>query len=138
MSDRAQLLLEVRAGGARYFVPRPQVDRLELLLVAAAPGKDERGMPVVVRELAPLLGGPQPPAAARRQALVVALRRRSVALLVDRVEDLLADGAVQPLAPLLRRRLAAPWVLGAVAAGDSPVLVLDLRRIAADVALGAA
>lgn len=138
MSSETQLLLEVRAAEARYFVPRSHVDRLEILLLATAPEADERGRPVVVRELAPLLGLDEPPRAARRQALSVVLRRRTVILLVDRVERLEAGIPVQPLAPLLRRRLAVPWVIGAVAEGDTPVLVLDLRRIAADVALGAA
>jgi chemotaxis signal transduction protein len=138
MISETQLLLEVRAADARYFVPRSHVDRLEILLPDAAPAADERGRPVVVRELAPLLGLQAPPRLVRRQALRVVLRRRTVMLLVDRIEDLEAHSSVQPLAPLLRRRLVAPWVIGAVAEGDTAVLVLDLRRIAADVALGAA
>jgi chemotaxis signal transduction protein len=129
------LLLEVLAAGGRYLVPRDHVDWLELLRAADAPPADERGRPLVVRELAPLLGWPATPPPGRRQALGVALRRRSVALLVDRVEGLACEAAVAPLPPLLGRRLAAPWVTGAVA-GDPPALVLDLRRIAADVALG--
>lgn len=138
MSSEKSLLLDLRSAGRRYFVPRSHVDRLELLAPAEAPTTDERGRPVVVRDLGQLLGGVAEPAKERRQALSVTLRRRTVALLVDRVESLELGARVQPLAPLLARRLAAPWVVGVVADGDDPVLVIDLRRIAADVALGAA
>lgn len=137
MSGEGGLLLDVRAAGRCYFVPRAHVDRLEMLDFAATPVADERGRPVVVRALGPLLARAEEPRSARLQALVVTLRRRTVMLLVDRVEGLEAGVAVQPLAPLLRNRLAAPWVLGVVAGDDTPALVLDLRRIAADVALGA-
>ena len=131
------LLLEVRAAGQRYYVPRAHLDSLELLHPDMPPAHDERGRPMLVRSLAPLLGPSASSAPPPRQALVVRGRRRSVALLVDRVEQLADDLTMQPLGSLLACRLAAPWVLGAVATAETPILVLDLRRIAADVALGA-
>jgi hypothetical protein len=135
--ERAGLLLELRAGGQRWYVPRDHVDRLESVGPGALPAADERGRPVVVRDLAPLLGRDEGRSPGRRQALGVNLRRRAVLLLVDRVEGLEPDAAVRPLPPILRRRLAVAWAIGVVADGDAPALVLDLRRIAADVALGA-
>ncbi len=131
------LLLEVLAAGRRYYVPCAHIDGLELLRPDAPPAQDKRGRPRLARSLAPLLYPSEALATAPQQALVVRLPRRSVALLVDRVEQLAHDLAVQPLGPLLARSFAAPWVLGAVAADLAPVLVLDLRRIAADLALGA-
>ncbi len=131
------LLLEVLAAGRRYYVPCAHIDGLELLRPNTPPAHDKRGRPRVVRSLAPLLCPSDPLGPAPQQALVVRLRRRSVALLVDRVEQLAHDLAVQPLGPLLARSPAAPWVLGAVATDLAPILVLDLRRIAADLALAA-
>jgi len=131
------LLLEVRAAGRRYYVPCAHIDGLELLRPDAPLAHDERGRPRLVRSLAPLLWPSEAPSPPPQQALVVRLRRRSVSLLVDRVEQLAHDLTVQPLGPLLAHSLAAPWVLGAVAADLAPILVLDLRRIAADLALGA-
>lgn len=130
------LLIELRAGGHRYFAPHDQVASLTMFDPGAPPAHDERGVPLVARSLAELLGPPTLGQA--RQALIVRLRRRAVALLVERVERLADDLPVQQLPTLLRRRLTAPWVLGVVAADEAPILVLDLRRIAADVALGAA
>lgn len=129
------LLLDVRTTGRRYFVPRSHVD-----LLGPAPqteAVDARGRPWLVRDLGSLLDPADHGAPGRRQALTVLLRRRTVVLLVQRIESLEPHTTVQPLAPLLARRLRAPWVLGAVALDALPILVLDLRRIAADLALGA-
>ena len=131
------LLLEVRAVGRRYYVPCAHIDGLELLRPDAPSAHDERGRPCLVRGFASLLWPFEALSSPPQQALVVRLRRRSVALLVDRVEQLSHDLTVQPLGPLFAHSLAAPWVLGAVATDLASILVLDLRRIAADLALGA-
>lgn len=129
------LLLDLRTASRRYFVPRSHID---LLGPPPLPGtSDARGRPLLVRDLGPLLDPLDQAVPGRCQALTVTLRRRSVALLVQRVESLAAHTGIQPLAPFLARRLRAPWVLGAVAVDDGPVLILDLRRIAIDLALGA-
>ncbi len=138
MSVDGALLLEVHTATRRYLVPRAHLDVLaQVAAGGAAPARDGRGLPVIARELGPLLDPADLGPPGRRHALTVALRRRSVALLVERAEALDAPGAVQPLGALLARRLARPWALGAVVIGADPVIVLDLRRIAADVALGA-
>lgn len=136
MSSDAPLLISLHVAGRPYLVRRDAVDVMALLDPLAPPATDARGRPLTVRPLAELLGAEEDPAPGRRHALSVALRRRSVALLVDRVDDMAHHISVQPLAPLLARRLARPWFLGAAAIDDAPVLLLDLRRIAADVALG--
>jgi chemotaxis signal transduction protein len=128
------LLIELRVGGQPFFAPHEHVAQLALLELNT-PAYDQRGSPLLVRSLAglvaPMTGG------AARQALIVRLRRRTVALLAERVERLAESVTVQPLPALLARHLERPWVLGAVTADEAPVLVLDLRRIATDVALGA-
>lgn len=136
MSANGALLLEVHTATRRYLVPRSHLDHLAQVAAGAAPPLDPRGRPVVARELGPLLDPADLGPPGRRHALTVALRRRSVAFLVERAEALDAPGAVQPLGPLLAPRLARPWAIGAVVIGAAPVIVLDLRRIAADVALG--
>lgn len=130
------LLLAVRDGARRYLVPHAHVDQIRLLDGAALPAHDDRGRPLLARALGDLLEPGQPPAA-RRHALLVTLRRRSVVLLVERVETLAAAEGCQPqpLPPLIERALARAWFLGTVIADGEPVLVLDLRRIATDMAM---
>lgn len=135
MSVEADLLLEVHTAGRRYLVPRGHLDHLTQLTIDAAPPADQRGRHLVVRELGPLLDPADTGSPGRRHALTIDLRRRTVAILVERAEALAAPGAVLPLGPLLAR-LARPWVIGAVIVDEAPVIVLDLRRIAADLAIG--
>lgn len=136
MSTDSTLLLEVSTAARRYLVPRAHLDHLAQVAPGAQPGPHDATRPQIARELGPLLDRIDVGAPGRRHALIVRLRRRSVALLVERAEALGAPGFVQPLDPLLARRLARPWVLGAIVLDQAPVLVLDLRRIAADLALG--
>lgn len=132
------LLMAVRAGAHSYLVPRTHVDQIRLLDGAALPAADARGRPLVGCALSDLLDPGGPPAARRQHALLVELRRRSVALLVERVEALESAGSLgqQPLAPFLSRSLARPWFLGAAIYAGEPALILDLRRIAMDVTIG--
>jgi hypothetical protein len=133
----AVLLLEIHTATRRYLVPQKHLDHLTLMLAAQAPAPTGRSTALISRELGPLLDPHDLGLPGRRHALMVELRRRTVALLVERAESLATPGTIQPLGALLARRLTWPWVLGAVVIDDLPVLVLDLRRIAADVALGA-
>lgn len=130
-------LLSIWVAGRHYLTHRDQVDAVGLI-DPFAPPLDRHGKPQICCELAPLFGIDMAVPPGRRHGLSVVLRRRGVILLVDRI-DLQSVGVptVQPLAPLLVRRLARPWFLGVVVEDDQPLLVLDLRRIATDVALGA-
>lgn len=136
MQDQPQrtevLLLEVCTAARRYFVPRSHLALLSQASSEAPPACDERGRTPLVRELGPLLDPDDRGLPGRRHAMTVALRRRSVVLLVERVVALGAAAQVRPLGPLLGPSLARPWVIGVVLADDEPALVLDLRRIAAD------
>jgi hypothetical protein len=139
ISETDSAILSVQAGRSRYAISQTQVDHLGLLDPAGAP-TDERGRPLICRELGALLGDIEEIGPGRRHAITVSLRRRSVALLVDHIDSLGGDGplAISPLAPLLTRRLTWPWFLGAVIyEGEPPLLLLDLRRIATDVAISA-
>lgn len=135
MSD--QLLLDVRTATRRYLVPQGHLDHLTQVAADVAPTRGRRSAALICRELGPLLDPADAGWIGRRHALTVELRRRTVALLVERVEGLEIYGLVQPLGAMLARRLDRPWVLGAVSISDEPILVLDLRRIATDVAIGA-
>lgn len=132
------LLLILRAGTQRFLVQRAQIDHLGLVDPAASPA-DLHGRPTLYRHLGPLLEPTAPAQIGRCHAITIALRRRSVVLLADYIDDhgQLGQLVVQPLAPLLARRLARPWFLGTAICNDTPVLVLDLRQLATDIALGA-
>ncbi|MFV9507076.1 MAG: hypothetical protein AB4911_21210 [Oscillochloridaceae bacterium umkhey_bin13] len=131
------LLLAIQTAARTYLVPRHHLDHLVGMRAEAIPAQDARGRPLLGCELGPLLDPNEPSQLTGRcHALTVSLRRRSVALIVARADELAAPGPIQPLAPLLARCLNRPWVLGVVVTDDQPILVLDVRRIAADVALG--
>ncbi|MBX0326764.1 chemotaxis protein CheW [Oscillochloris sp. ZM17-4] len=137
-ASRDSTILGVDVGRRRYAITPAQIDHLGMLDPDGDP-TDQRGRPLICRDLGGLLGDAAPPAARRQHAITVSLRRRSVALLIDHIDSLDSEGplAVQPLSPLLSRRLAWPWFLGAVVYRGEPLLLLDLRRIATDVAIGA-
>lgn len=135
----ANLLLFVCTTRHRYVVRRDQIAEIRLIRSSAdLELPDARGRTLVCQELGPLLDPLDIRSNARRHALIIATRRRSVALLAERMDDFvgMAPDTIQRLSPLLARRLARPWVLGALVCDDLPLLVLDLRQIAQDVLLG--
>lgn len=67
--------------------------------------------------------------------LIVPLRRRTIALLVDAVDNLVDHAIVQPLPPLLRDRLREPWATGVLLIDEQPVVQLDVRAIARSILL---
>jgi hypothetical protein len=69
------------------------------------------------------------------QALLVSLRRRTIALLVERVEEFLEQPHVHPLPALLRNQLHQEWAVGILMHEDEPIIVLDLRAVARSVLL---
>ncbi|NTW97859.1 MAG: hypothetical protein HGB28_04840 [Oscillochloris sp.] len=131
-------ILSIDAGRRRYVIAQAQVDHLGLLDPAEAP-TDLSGRALICRDLGPMLGGAGHTAGGRRHAVTIALRRRSVALLIDHIDSLDEEEPlkIQALSPLLAYRLARPWFIGAVVYRDAPLLLLDLRRIATDVAISA-
>ena len=126
-----EMLIVVRTARHRYAVRRGDVFDIKLVPSTAAL---EAGAlfdrPALGVELGPLLDPADQSIQSRRQALVVPLRRRYVALLVDYVEDLLEQFCCAPLPPLLAARLSQPWAIGALALENDLIVQLDLREIA--------
>jgi hypothetical protein len=125
------VLLIVRTALRRYAVRHE--DLFDVKLVADpsdlhAGGLFERAC--VGIELGPLLDPSDQSRLFRRRALIVPLRRRYVALLVDYVDTFLERATSVPLPALLRERLGQPWAVGALALDDDLIVTLDLRAVA--------
>jgi chemotaxis signal transduction protein len=136
----ADTLLTIRTTLHRYIVCRSQITAMRSLSSDADINEpDERGRSIISSELGTLLDQEDLRGHDRCHALVVGLRRRTVALLVHRIEDAHINDAtvdmIQPLPPLLARSLERPWYIGVLLRDDEPLLVLDIRRIAQDVVL---
>jgi hypothetical protein len=133
------MLLIVRTAGCRYVVRRDDVAEIRMIEdVAALEASATLGWPVIGVELGPLLNPGDRSRLARRRGLLIPLRRRYVAMLVDYVETFLDRAECVPLPALLRERLQLPWTIGALALGDELLLQLDLRAIARSVLVGRA
>lgn len=118
-----------------YAVLHTEELQLRLLPVGAGlPSRDQRNRPLVDADLGSLLDA-QDVAQSRRCAIVVPLRRRSVALLCDTVSDLReADPDTLVALPVLFvHRLPHEWIAGVYVPADTPILLLNLRQIALDV-----
>lgn len=117
------LLMIVKTAQRRYAVRRDELIDVRM----AQPGDilHESGF-----ELGPLLDPADRSTLQRHRALIVPLRRRSVALLVDQIETFLEHADSQPLPALLHTRLRQPWAVGALALDDGLVVQLDLRAVA--------
>ncbi|WP_322488827.1 hypothetical protein [Chloroflexus sp.] len=127
------MILLIETVARRYVCRQYDVDSVGWATQAE---HDERGRRIIRHHLGPLLDPADPPASGRLHALTINLRRRVVELVAPRV-DLLAEAPmIVPLAPFLTARLRLPWVNGVALLDDQPVIVLDLRRMAADLALG--
>ena len=126
-----EMLIVVRTARHRYAVRRGDV--FDIKLVTSTAALESGGLfdrPALGVELGPLLDPADHTTQTRRQALVVSLRRRYVALLVDYVEDLLEQFRCAPLPALLAARLGQPWAIGALALENDLIVQLDLREIA--------
>ena len=81
-------------------------------------------------ELGPLLDPADHSTVKRRRALIIPLRRRYIALMVDYIETFLEQADSSPLPALLRQRLTEPWAIGALILEDDLIIQLDLRAVA--------
>ncbi|WP_448337602.1 hypothetical protein [Chloroflexus aurantiacus] len=127
------MILLIETISRRYLCRQNDVDAVGSPSTA---DRDDRGRPIMRNQLGPLLDPSDPPASGRLHALTIHLRRRVVELLVVRVDLLTEPPSVVPLAPFLTACLQLPWVTGAALLDEQPVLILDLRRLATDLALG--
>jgi hypothetical protein len=127
----SDVLLIVRTALYRYAVHRDDLFEIKLI---ADPGELRAGelynRPCLGVELGTLLDPSDQTQLIRRRALIVPLRRRYVALLVDYVDTFLERAASVPLPALLRDRLQQSWAIGALALDDDLIVKIDLRAVA--------
>jgi hypothetical protein len=124
-------LLIIKTAQRRYAVQRD--DLMEIKLVANPADLQVSGQfdrPCVGVELGPLLDPSDHSTLKRQRALVVPMRRRYVALLVDYIETFLERASTTPLPALLREKLRQPWAVGALLLEDELIVEIDLRAVA--------
>jgi hypothetical protein len=127
----SDVLLIVKTALRRYAVRHD--DLLDIKLVASAADLQAGGLfdrPCVGVELGSLLDPADQSMLVRRRALIVPLRRRYIALLVDYVETFLDRAGSVPLPALMREQLRHPWATGALMLDDDLIVQLDLRAVA--------
>jgi hypothetical protein len=127
----SDVLLIVRTALRRYAVHHD--DLFEVKLIADPAELRAGGLynrPCLGVELGPLLDPSDQSKLIRRRALIVPLRRRYVALLVDYVDTFLEHAASVPLPMLLRERLQQSWAIGALVLDDDLIVKLDLHAVA--------
>jgi hypothetical protein len=129
----APALIQLLAGSQRYFIYHQHMTRLSLIDPHDPPLYDEQGRSCIVVDLAMLLGSAVADRPVGRYGVLVGLRRRTVIFLVDRGDMPAAIPSIQPFSKSILRSLAHPWIIGAALDADVPIILLDLRRIAADV-----
>jgi hypothetical protein len=133
----SDVLLIVRTAQHRYAVRHDDLFEVKLI---ADPDELRAGKlfnrPCIGVELGPLLDPSDQSGLTRRRALIVPLRRRYVALLVDYVDAFLERAAAVPLPTLLRERLHQPWAIGALMFDDDLIVTIDLRAVARSAMLG--
>ena len=127
----SDILMVVKTAAHRYVVRRDELLDVKMTCVGDVfhpIGQPDR--PYLCVELGTLLDPTDRSALKRRRALIVPLRRRSVALLVDYVETFLEYADSAPLPALLHKHLRQPWAVGALVIEDELVVQLDLRAVA--------
>jgi len=129
------MLLIVRTAQHRYIVRREDVATLRAMTRGDDGRREDADPSVIAVELGPLIDPADVSTAQRRHALIIPLRRRNIALLVDAVDTIVEYADVQPLPPLLRERLHEPWATGVLLIDDQPVVQLDVRAIARSILL---
>lgn len=126
-------LLRVTTATAPYLVAARHVSRLLRATYATLPTHDERGKLVLGYILDTALGEDATPAHAPQHALLIPLRRRSVALLVQTIDSTpLTIHDIQPVPPLVQSLVRHSHLRGVCSIDNTAVLVLDVRSIAHD------
>lgn len=118
----------------RYVIDRGDVLSIRLVTrVADFLSGAEFDRPCLGIELGPLLDPSDHSTLTRRRALVVPLRRRYIAFMVDYIDTLPERISSIPLPSLLRERLQQPWAVGALVIDADLIVQLDLRAVARSV-----
>lgn len=127
----ADPLLIIQTACRHYAVRRRDIASMRLIADPAqlrAPGAFDR--PCLDVELGPLLDPADQSTKRRRHALVVSLRRRYVAFLVDTVDTFVDAEAAEPLPLLLSEHLQQPWAIGVLRQSEQLIVLLDILAIA--------
>lgn len=127
----ADPLLIIQTARHHYAMRRRDIASMRLIADRAqlrAPGAFDR--PCLDIELGPLLDPADQSTKQRRHALVVPLRRRYVAFLVDTIDTFVDAEAAEPLPPLLSEHLQQPWSIGVLRHSGQLVVLLDIVAIA--------
>jgi hypothetical protein len=131
------VLMIVKTALRRYAVRRD--DLFDVKMAQAGDMFQVDGLadrPYIGFELGPLLDPIDCSSLKRRRALIVPLRRRYIALMVDYIETFLEQADSMPLPALLCQRLHEPWAVGALIMEDALIVQLDLRAVARSALLG--
>ncbi len=125
-------ILRMRLGAQIFLANHTHVAQL-LPVARLRDMHDERGQPMQQIRLPDLLQSIPAPV---HHALLVATRRRTVALLVTAIDLWVQPSdvvpVIQPLPPVLRRALTHAWITGILITDGQPLLLLNLRQIAQD------
>ena len=125
------VIMVVKTPTRRYAVRHD--DLIDVRMARSTPTVQVDGpadRPYLGFQLGPLLDPADQATLPRCHALIVPLRRRYIALLVDSVETFLQHAEMHPLPELLRKRLDQPWAAGALIYEDDLMIQLDLRAVA--------
>jgi hypothetical protein len=131
--------LLAQTGCHQYLIRR--TDLLTIRTVSAGGTltiDDPQGRPCALAELGPLLDPDDVQVLPRRRALIVSLRRRLVALLIDAIDEIDQPLLITPLPSLISARLSQSLVIGAAVIGADVTVQLDLRAVAMTAARQAA
>ncbi len=127
-------LLHVTTATAPYLVVARHVSRLLRATYATLPTHDERGKLIIGYILDTALGEDATPAYAPHHALLLPLRRRSVALFVQTIDSTpLTIADIQSVPPLVQSLVRHAHLRGVCSLDNAAVLVLDVRTIAHDI-----
>ena len=131
----ASALIILRTAQHRYAARHSDLAELRQVRDAAVLETVGGDRPCVCVELGAFLDPADISTQTRRHALLIPLRRRYVALLVDAVEAFLEYDRSEPLPGLLQQHLTQPWAVGVLNYNDIPIVQLDVRAIARSVLL---
>lgn len=129
------MVLIVRTAQRRYIVRREDVATIRAMTYSDEGGWNDAEPSLIAVDLGSLIDPTDVSTLQRRHALIIPLRRRNVALLVDAVDAIVEHADVQPLPQLLRERLREPWTTGVLLIDDQPVVQIDVRAIARSILL---
>lgn len=123
-------MLLAQTARRRYAIRRDDVLSIELI-GEEGPSQhfDARGNAYIGLELGTLIDSSDCSTQRRRRALLVSLRRRIIALLVDHVELVETETPVA-LPPLLAGCMQQPWSVAALMIEDDLIVQLDIRALA--------